>query len=66
MPKQTEKVDPLGVFNIHFVAKHQKIEGRPFGLARYGMLRGETGKTFLVQFAWPNGAIWCRTFVELF
>ena len=28
------------------------------GLARYGMLRGKTGKTILVQFARPNGAIW--------
>ena len=27
MPKKTERVDPLGVFNIHFVAKHRKIEG---------------------------------------
>ena len=27
-----------------------------FGLARYGMLRGKTGKTFLVQFARPNSA----------
>ena len=26
MPKKL-KEDPLGVFNIHFVAKHQKIEG---------------------------------------
>ena len=25
--KKTEREDPLGVFNIHFVAKHQKIEG---------------------------------------
>ena len=25
--KKTERVDPLGVFNIHFVVKHQKIEG---------------------------------------
>ena len=31
MPKKTERVDPLGVFNIHFVPKHQKIEGGPFG-----------------------------------
>ena len=42
----------------------------PFGLAWYGMLRGETGETFLVQFARPNGAIWCNNilynFVELF
>ena len=28
---KTERVDPLGVFNIHFVAKHQKIEGDPLG-----------------------------------
>ena len=25
--EKTEGVDPLGVFNIHFVAKHQKIDG---------------------------------------
>ena len=76
--QKTERGDPLGFFNIHSVAKHQKIEGEnfyfrkkslavpkkwkggPFGLARYGMLRGKTRKTFLVQFAWPNGAIWCN------
>ena len=80
MPKKTERGDPLGFFNIHFVAKHQKkCRGGPlgkfffrkkksrsaeknergegvFGLARYGMLRGKTGKTFLVQFARPNSA----------
>ena len=69
------KGGPLGFFNTHSVAKHQKIEGGPFGgkisekvsqcqkkckggpfgLARYGMLRGKTGKTFLVQFARANG-----------
>ena len=27
------------------------MKGGAFGLARYGMLRGKTGKTFLVQFA---------------
>ena len=27
IPNKTERVDPLGVFKIHFVAKHQKIEG---------------------------------------
>ena len=32
-------------------------KGGPFGLARYGMLRGKTGKTFLVQFASLNSAI---------
>ena len=76
--RKIERV-PLGFFNIHSVAKHQKIEGwknfyfrkkisqcrkklkgGPFGLAWYGMLRGKTGKTFLVQFAKPNGAIWCN------
>ena len=38
----------------------KKNERGPFGLARYGMLRGKTRKTFLVQFARPNGAIWCN------
>ena len=38
----------------------KKLKGGPFGLARYGMLRGKTGKTFLVQFAGANGAIWCN------
>ena len=44
----------------------KKFKGGPFfGLARYGMLRGKTGKTFLVQFARPNGAIiFCRTFLR--
>ena len=30
MPKKTEKEDPLGVFNIHLVAKHQKVVGEKF------------------------------------
>ena len=38
----------------------KKLKGGPFGFARYGMLRGKIGKTFLVQFARPNGAIWCN------
>ena len=38
----------------------KKLKGGPFGLARYGMLSGKTGKTFLVQFARPNSAIWCN------
>ena len=38
----------------------EKLKGGHFGLARHGMLRGKTGKTFLVQFARPNGAIWCN------
>ena len=35
----------------------KKNEGGPFGLAQYGMLRGKTGKTFLIQFARSNSAI---------
>ena len=31
MPKKTEKGNPLGFSNIHFVAKHQKNAGGPFG-----------------------------------
>ena len=31
MPKKTEKENTLGFFNIHSVAKHQNIEGGPFG-----------------------------------
>ena len=45
----------------------EKLTGGPFGLARYGMLRRKTGKTFLVQFARRNGAIiFCRTFKNYF
>ena len=38
------------------LAVPKKIKGGPFGLARYGMLRGKTGKTYLVQFL----AKWCN------
>ena len=38
----------------------KRLKGGPFGLARYGMLRGKTGKTFLVQLSRPNSAIWCN------
>ena len=31
VPKNTEREDLLGFFNIHSVAKLQKIEGGPFG-----------------------------------
>ena len=31
MPKKTERGDPLGFFNNHSVAKHQKNAGGPFG-----------------------------------
>ena len=48
----------------------KKLKGGPFGLARYGMLRGKTGKTFwfssLSQIVQFGAIIFCRTFVELF
>ena len=42
------------------LAVPKKMKGGPFGLARFGTLRGKTGKTFLVHFARPNSAIWCN------
>ena len=59
----------------------KKLKGGPFGEKffsekksrsaeknwKWAMLRGKTGKTFLVQFARPNGAtIFCRTFKNYF
>ena len=41
-------------------AEKKSWKGGPFGLAGYGILRGKTGKTLLVQFARPNSAIWCN------
>ena len=46
------------IFQKNVSQCRKKLKGGPFGVARYGMLRGTTGKTFLVQFARPNGAIW--------
>ena len=53
---------PLGNFFLEKKSHNaeKKLKWWPFGLPRYGMLRGKTGKTFLVQFARPNGAIWCN------
>ena len=52
------------------LAVPKKMKGGPIGLARYGMLRGETGKPFwfsslgqVVQF---GAIIFCRLFEELF
>ena len=38
----------------------KKLKGGPFSLPGYGMVRGKTGKTIVVQFARPNSAIWCN------
>ena len=80
MPKKL-KGGPFGIFQHLFCRKTpKKIEEGTLlkkslampkkterGLARYGMLRGKTGKTFLVQFARPNRAIvFCRTFKNYF
>ena len=48
------------IFPKKSLAVPKKMKGVHFGLARYGMFRGKTGKTFLVQFARPNSAIWCN------
>ena len=58
--KQQNKLkgDPLGnFFSDKSLAVPKKKKG---GLARYSMLRRKTGKTFWVQFARPNSAIWCN------
>ena len=72
MPKKTERDfstsicktskkmqgGPFGkiFFRKKSLAVPKKMKGGVFGLARYGMLRGKRGKTFLVQFARPNSA----------
>ena len=43
-----------------FAVPKKNWKGGPFGLPGDGMVRGKTGKTFLVQFARPNSAIWCN------
>ena len=57
------KGDPLGE-KIFPEKKSRSAEknwkGGSFGLPGDGMVRGKTGKTFLVQFARPNSAIWCN------
>ena len=47
-------------FSKKSLAVPKKMKGGAFGLARYGMLRGKTEKTFLVQFDRPNSSIWCN------
>ena len=68
--EKTGKRNPLGFSNIHSVAKHQKkCRGDPLrkkirkkfrkkmSRSAEKKLKGKTGKTILVQFARPNGAI---------
>ena len=61
---QTIKKLKGGFFGEKFFSRKKSLtmpkKLKVFGLARYGMLRGKTGKTFLVQFVRPNSAIWCN------
>ena len=52
--------------NFFSEKKSQCLKKLKGGLARYGMLRGKTGKSFLVQFARPNSAIWCNNILYNF
>ena len=74
MPKKTEREDPLGFFNIHSVAKLQKIEGglswgKSFIFEKSRTVPKKwtlwsrpvlyvTRETFLVQFLGPTGTFW--------
>ena len=70
------KGGPFGIFHHPFCRKTaKKLKGDPLRKKNsgkkslavpkkigrgYGMLRGKTGKTVLVQFARPISAIWCN------
>ena len=74
IPSQNIKKMQGGPFEEKFFSKKKSRSAekneRIFGLARYGMLRGKTGKTFwfssLDQIVHFDAIIFCRTFVELF
>ena len=58
------------IFRKKSLAVPKKMKGGPFGLARYDMLRGKTGKPFwlssmgqIVQF---GAIIFCRTYKNYF
>ena len=64
-PHNAKKIEGATLWGNFFSGKkvsqcRKKLKGGPFRLARHGMLRGKIGKTFLVQFARPNSAIWCN------
>ena len=71
MPKKTERGDPLGFFNIHYVAKHQKnAGGDPLvspGMVRYAEKQENlfwfSSLGQIVQF---GAIIFCRTFKNYF
>ena len=55
MPKKTERGDPLGFFNIHSVAKHQKNAGGPFGEKNFFRK-----KSLAVPKKMKGGSLWSR------
>ena len=64
LTQNSKKIEggPFGgkIFRKSLAVPKKNWKGGPFGLARYGTLRGKTGKTFLVQLARPNSANWCN------
>ena len=48
--------DPSGFFSKKGL-NAEKTERGPFSVARYCLLRGKKGKTFIVQFPGPAGTI---------
>ena len=56
MPKKTERGDPLGFFNIHSVAKHQKNAGGPFGEKFFS-----EKKSLAVPKKMKGGSLWSRS-----
>ena len=54
MPKETERGDPLGFFNIHSVAKLTKIKGGPLGKNIPGKKSRKAEKT-------KRGTLWSRS-----
>ena len=55
MPKKTERGDPLGFFNIHSVAKHQKNAGGTL----WGKIFFEK-KSLAVPKKMRGGSLWSR------
>ena len=54
MPKKTERGDPLGFFNIHSVAKHQKNAGGPFGEIFFSKKKSRSAEKM------KGGSLWSR------
>ena len=56
MPKQTKRGDPLGFFNIHFVAKQQeKLKGGPFAETNFPKKKSRSAEKKI-----ERGTLWSR------